>query len=74
MVISAPSGANPVQATASVGAVNGNTGAIIAINVNNVGSGYTSAPTVNVYGNGIGTFTHNGIACLLYTSPSPRDS
>ena len=62
VVISAPSGSNPVQATASVGAVNGNTGAIIAINVNNVGSGYTSAPTVNVYGNGIGTFTHNGIA------------
>ena len=70
VIISAPSGANPVQATAKVGAVNGSNGALISINVTNIGSGYTSAPTVNVYGNGIGTFTHNGIANGSRTSGS----
>ena len=70
VVISAPSGANPIQALGSVAAVDGSSGALISINVDNVGSGYTSAPTVNVYGNGIGTFTHNGIANGSRTSGS----
>ena len=62
-------------------------GQIVGYAIDNPGSGYSSAPTLSVTGNGtnakavavisggavVKVTTDSDSACLLYTSPSPRD-
>ena len=69
VIISAPTtGTTQTQATAQVGSVNG-TGGITHIKVLNPGQGYVSSSiTVQAKGNGVSTYTHNGVASGSRTS------